>query len=173
MYSRLHFHLTQLLAGCLSLLLLICTWWYLCWQVGVKVRCGGNPSVKGSCYEPAPSAQLGSTCWKIKWSCLLYLFLECNWKELFLFLRHRFLVFCHPWTIMTMQTITDNWRISPWRPSLTASLSPQGLRLQCRQQILIANISSVWSDAAAVLYVPPKETAALWFVHLILVLQQL
>lgn len=86
------------------------------------MRCGGNRSVKGACYEPALSAQLGSTCWKIKWSCLLYLFLECNWKELFLFLRHCFLVFCHPWTIMTMQTTTDNWRISPWSPSLTASL---------------------------------------------------
>lgn len=53
------------------------------------------------------------------------------------------------------------------------SLSPQGLRLQCRQQIPIANISSVWSDVAAFLYVPPEETAALRFVHLILVLQQL
>lgn len=35
-HRRLHFTPTGVLAGCLSLLLLVCTWWYLCWQVGHK-----------------------------------------------------------------------------------------------------------------------------------------
>lgn len=122
-HRRLHFHPTKVLAGCLSLQLIVCTWWYLYWQVGGKGEIGRESLCEGHLLWTCSISSVGFHLLKNQMEPFaLPLFGKQLKGDFCLSVASFSHVLSSKSNHDYMQTTSDNWRLSPWGLIPTASL---------------------------------------------------